>query len=268
MFRKYRWAASVFAICSAVLLSAGTLAHAQRGGGGMLGGSSMGLLGDQKVADELELGEDQVESIKTLQDEMRGIFRDSFGGMRDKFREPNVDREALMAEIREKIQTQMSTVDEKLEQILLPHQMSRLEELTFQMETKRGGTQGLLNNEKVKEKLGLTDEQIEKIKAKAEEVKADLEEKIAKAREDAQEEILSVLTPEQQAQIKEMVGDSFEFEERRGWGGGDRGGRGGRGGGDRGGRGGGGDRGGRGGDRGGDRGDRGGRGGGPPRDNG
>ena len=259
MFRKYCWAASIFAICSAALLSVGNHAHAQRGGGGgMLGSSSMGLLGDQKVSEELELGEDQVESIKSLQDEMRGIFRDSFGGMRDKFREPNVDREALMAEIREKIATQMSTVDEKLEDILLPHQMTRLQELTFQMETKRGGTTGLLNNAKVKEKLGLTDEQIEKIKAKAEEVKAQLEEKIAKAREDAQEEILSVLTPEQQAQIKEMVGDSFEFEERRGWGGGggDRGGRGG----DRGGRGGG-DRGGRGGDRG----DRGGRGGGGER---
>ena len=98
------------------------------------------------------------------------------------------------------------------------------------------------------------------------EVKKKLEEKILQARKDAQDEILSVLTSEQQAKIKAMLGESFTFEEsegrfggRGGRDGGGRGGRGGRDGGPRGGRdgggggrdGGGGRRGGRGGDDGG-----------------
>ena len=139
--------------------------------------------------------------------------------------------------------------------------MSRLSELTFQMQAKRGGTQGLLNNDKVKEELGITDEQVAEVEAKAEEVKEKLEKKIAQARKDAQDEILSVLTAEQQSKIKAMLGESFAFEDR----GSSRGARGGREGGARGGREGGG-RGGRDGGRGGrDGGARGGRdGGGPP----
>ncbi len=212
---------------------------AQRGGGrggpgggfgGMMGNSSMSLLGDSRVAEELELDEEQVDALDELQGDMRDVFRETFGAMRERFREPDVDREALMEEIRDAIQEKMESVDEKLEEVLLPHQMSRLSELTFQMQAKRGGTQGLLNNSKIKEELGLTDDQIEAVKEKAEEVKDKLEEQIAKAREDAQNEILSVLTPEQQNKIKKMLGESFAFEENRGGfrGGRDGGGRGGR----------------------------------------
>ena len=243
MISKLSTALSV-ALCTMLFVAAGSSeVAAQRGGpSGMMGNSAMSLLNDAKVAEELELDEEQVDALDELQGDMRNVFRDTFGGMRERFRDPNVDRDELMAEIRETIKTKMKTVDEKLEGVLMPHQMSRLSELTYQMEVKRGGTQGLLNNSKVKEKLGLTDEQIEKVKEKAEEVKKKLEETILQARADAQDEILSVLSSDQQAKIKEMIGESFTFGERRGWSGGgrDRGGRGGRDGGARGGRDGGG----------------------------
>lgn len=239
-----------------------------RGGpGGMMGDSPLTLINDRSVIEELELVDDQVDALNELQNDMRDVFRDSFSGMRDRFRDENVDREALMEEIRDKIQSQMGGVETELQEILLPHQAARLEELYFQMQARRSGTDGMLSNPKVKEKLGLTEQQIEEIQDKAEEVKAKLEEDIKELRESAREEVLSVLTSEQQKMIKEMMGDSFEFE-RDDRGRGDRGGRGGPGG-DRGGRGGpgpGGDRGGRGGpggDRGGRRGPEGGR---PDRD--
>lgn len=221
------------ALCSMIFIAFGASeVAAQRGGGrtgGLMGNSSMSLLGDSKVAEELELDDEQVDALDELQGDMRDVFRDTFSGMRERFREPDVDREALMEEIRATIKEKMSTVDEKLEQVLLPHQMTRLSELTFQMQAKRGGTQGLLGNDKIKKELGLTDEQIEKVKEKAEEVKEKLEKQILKAREDAQNEILSVLTTDQQSKIKAMMGESFAFEENRG-----RGGRGGRDGGGRG----------------------------------
>ncbi len=248
-FKRLHAALNV-ALCFMLLVAVtSTDVAAQRGGGrggpgggfgGMMGNSSMSLLGDSKVAEELELDEEQVDALDELQDDMRDVFRGTFSSMRERFREPDVDREALMEEIRGAIQEKMKTVDEKLEQVLLPHQMTRLSELTFQMQAQRGGTQGLLNNSKIKEELGITDEQIERVKEKAEEVKEQLEEKMAKARKDAQDEILSVLTPEQQTKIKEMMGESFAFEEGRGGFRGGRGGRGGRDGGARGGRDGGG----------------------------
>lgn len=218
-------------VLGVAVLACSVPATAQRGGppGGMMGNSYMGLLNDQKVTSELELVEDQVDSIRELQKDARDIFRESFSGMREKFRAPDVDREALMAEIQDKIREEMKSVDEKISEILLPHQMDRLKEISFQAESQRGGTQGLLNNEKMKEALNITEEQLEQVKAKAAEVQEALQKKIEQAREDAQQEILSVLTPEQQAKIKELLGESFKFEERRGWGGrgGDRGGRGG-----------------------------------------
>ena len=222
-----------------------------RGGpGGMMGNSPLTLINDKSVIEELELVDDQVEALNELQGDMRDVFRESFSGMRDKFRDKDVDREALMQEIRDKIQSQMGEVETDLNEILLPHQVTRLDELYFQMQASRSGTEGLLSNPKVKEMLKLTDEQIEEIEEKAEEVKAGLDKKIEALREEAREEILSVLSSDQQKKIKEMMGDSFEFDRNdrgrgdRGGRGGDRGDRGGRGG-DRGGRGGpGGDRGG------------------------
>ena len=107
-------------------------------------------------------------------------------------------------------------------------------------------------NGSLAEKLKITDEQKERIEEKAEELQKKLDERIAKLREQMQAELIAELTPEQQAQYKEIMGETFTFErEQRADRGGDRGG-------DRGARGGrGGDRGpgGAGRDRGGNRGD-------------
>ena len=76
-----------------------------------MGNSSMSLLGDSKVAEELELNEEQVDALDELQGDMRNVFRETFSGMRDRFREADVDREALMDEIRGAIQEKMKSVD-------------------------------------------------------------------------------------------------------------------------------------------------------------
>ena len=241
-------------ILTIALTSSQSSAQIRGGGpGGMMGDSPLMLINDENVIEELELVEDQVEALNGLQSDMRNVFRESFSGMRSRFREKDVDRESLMAEIREKIQAQMGAVETELNEILLPHQVARLDELHFQMQASRSGTEGMLSNPRVKERLGLTDEQIQKIKDKAEEVKTNLDAEIKALRESAKEEILSVLTSDQQKQIKEMMGDSFDFDQNRRGGrsgaGGDRRGRGGPGGGRRG-------RGGPGGGRGGPDGDR------------
>jgi len=64
--------------------------------------------------------------------------------------------------------------------------------------------------------LGITDQQKEALRKKAEEARKKLEEKIAKAREEAQQEILSVLTPAQRKRYEELIGKPFEFRFDRG----------------------------------------------------
>lgn len=217
---------------------------AQPGGRGqrsLFGQSSgIGLLGQEGVQEELELVEDQVDDIKALQEEQRTAMRDMFTTMRG-----GGDREQMM----EKFGEMRKEFDEKANEVLLPHQVKRLKQLLVQDQTRRSAGATTLP-ESIIEELGLTEEQIEKMKEKAESVRDKMNEKIAKIRAQAQEEVLSVLDSDQRARYKEMVGDAYQFPQRNARGGaGDRGGRGGgagaRGGGGRGGAGGAGGRGGR-----------------------
>lgn len=241
------------ALCTTDVMAQGG-GRGGRGGdrGGRGGGDSPArLLSSESVQKDLELTEEQLESIKEL-GENRG----------------RGDREAMRAEMEglsqeermEKFQEMMKTRNEEslksLGEILLPQQMERLAQISAQASA-RGGARSLVSGT-LAEKLNITDEQKEALQAKAEELQKSLDAKIEKLRSQMQDELLAELTPEQQSQFKELMGEKFTFEQRQ------RGGQGGRGGagGDRGGRGGaGGDRGGRGGNRGGRGGDRGGRGG-------
>lgn len=242
------------AIAALACLFVANDAMAQRGGGG---GRIEYLLNTQ-VQEELDLVEDQIEDVKEISDESRQMMRDAFSGMREKFADMSrEERDEMMTTIREDIKEKMKGVDGKLEDVLVPHQLERLDQIILQNSIRRGGTASALQNEAVREKLGLTEDDAEKLKEKEEEVKKELEEKIKQLREEARDVILSVLSSEQQKSIKEMLGESFELQQRRGRGGAgtNGGGRRGGAGGDRGGRGG--DRGGRGGRGGGDRGGRG-----------
>lgn len=223
------------------------LAQPGRGGGGFFGGgSALGLLADEKVQDELEIVDEQSEKIQALQQEMRSemgeMFNDIRGNMRDM---DDSERQEAFSNIREKMTTMMKDYDNEVYKELLPHQTSRLKQLVVQSQGRRGG--GLSGGqvpENLIDDLGITEEQLEAMKKKAEQVQADLVEKINKLRAQAENEILSVLDPGQKEKYKELIGEPFQFSENGGFGGG-RGGRGGQDGGRRGGgdQGGGGDRG-------------------------
>ncbi|MEL7498089.1 MAG: hypothetical protein AAFN77_10795 [Planctomycetota bacterium] len=238
-------------------------ALAQRGGrGGFMPESNIGLLLREGVQEELDLVEDQVEEIKELSDEMRNSMRDMFMEMRDQGWQDE-DRAKMFEKMRAKMKEVNDEFDKRTKDVLLEHQMDRLQQIRVQSETRRSGgaSSGSLPT-MVIEKLKITDEQMEAMKKKAEEVRKKMEEKIAKIRQQAEDEVLSVLSSEQREEYKTLVGDAYKFDDNRNrFGQGGRGGRGGPGTGGReggpGGRGGEGGRGGRdGGDRGGDRGGR------------
>ncbi len=220
-----------------VLVSVASVEAQGRGQGRSGFGSDPGLrlLTSEQVQRELDLVDEQIEQIDQLQLRQRNEMREMFKGMRDKFRNMDRDgREDAMNNIRE----QMSSLNEKFageaSEILLPHQVTRWEQLKFQSQARlAGGADRFIASDTVAKKLNITEEQMAAMKAKAEEIRASVQEKIAKIRAEAQDELLSVLTPEQQEQYKSLTGDAFAFEEgtQRGWGGragrtGDRGGRG------------------------------------------
>ncbi len=230
-------------IALTVVLCSSETAWAQpgRGGrGGFFGGqSALGLLANEKVQKELELVDDQIEVIQSLQQEQRASMQEMFSGMRDRFRDMDPsERESVMGEIREEMQKSNKEFEGKAYEELLPHQVDRLKQLIFQAQSRRGGgIAGGQMSESLVEELGITDDQLEKMKEMAEKVREDLAKKMAKLRSQAEEEILSVLDPAQREKYKSLVGDTFEFDNgnARGGFGGRGGGRGGNRGGDQGG---------------------------------
>lgn len=210
-----------FAFFAALALLLGSSAVAQPGGGfggrggfgrgggfGGPGGGMTGLLMSEDVRRELEITDDQLADLESMGEELRDQMRSMFEGMRDLSPEERRDRFATMREDMEEIQAQ---AEERINEVLLPHQVARLREINLQQQVRRGGLQGALRGE-LAEELGITEEQREQMAAKAEELQQELQQKIEQLRKDAQEELMGLLTPEQRSKIESMMGSEFEMQ--------------------------------------------------------
>jgi Spy/CpxP family protein refolding chaperone len=215
------------------------------GGFGGGGGGATGLLQDENVRKELDLVDEQVSKLRDIatkmQEDMQAQFQGfDFGSLRDLSEE---ERNARFAEMRKKGEEVAASAQKEIDGVLLPHQRERLKQLMVQSQMRFGADRALTSGT-LAEELGITEEQKEALAKKQEEVQASLQEKMAKLRQEAQDELLSVLTPAQQAKLKSMIGETFTFAQGGpggpgGFGGGGRGGdAGGRGGRGRGGEGG------------------------------
>ena len=215
---------------AAMVLALTTAATAQppggfgggRGGfGGPGGGGGLGmLLRSDEVRAELELLDDQTEKLQAIEEEMRDKIRQEMGGRMRGGERP--DFEAMRAtfdEMRKEVET-------KIGEVLTTQQMDRLRQIETQQQIQQGGARSLMGGP-LADKLGLTDEQKEQLREKGREVEAKLQEKMAAARAEAREEMLTVLTAEQRATLDELTGTPFTLSEQPQWGrGGDRGDRG------------------------------------------
>lgn len=219
------------AMAAVAILGLAQLAMAQPGGGrggpgggGFGGGGAAGLLRDDKVKAELNLVPDQEKKIEALGESLREKAREAFSNFRDMSEE---ERTAKFQEFRDSSQKEYDA-------ILLPQQRERLKQLMLQQSQQFSRSPGGINDTLAKE-LNITDAQKEALQKKAEEVRAELQKKIAKIQEESRAEILSVLTAEQRAKLEKAMGAKFEFSPPQ-FGQGGPGGRGGPGGGAPGGR--------------------------------
>lgn len=166
------------------------------GRGGMMGGGggSAMLLMNEKVREQLELSEDQIQRLEDLQadmrDEMQEMFRGGGGGG---------------ADAREKMQEVMGRVQKDIDGVLLKHQREQLSAMTASMTMQRGGATGVLNDPNLIKQLGLSDSEAEKFREQAAEMQAKQEEEITKLRERYNERIIALLPKEAQAKMKEWM---------------------------------------------------------------
>lgn len=193
------------AVVSMVLAAQFAMAQPGGGRGGPGGGGGFGaggLLRDDKVKAELNLVPDQEKKIEELNESLREKAREAFSNFRDLSDE---ERTAKFQEFRDSSQKEYDA-------ILLPQQRERLKQLMLQQSQQFSRSPGGINDTLAKE-LNITDAQKEALTKKAEEVRAELQKKMAKIQEEAKAEILSVLTAEQRSKLEKLMGTKFEFSQ-------------------------------------------------------
>ncbi len=169
------------------------------------------LLEDPKVQEELKIGDEIMDEINELNQELRGEVRVVFqamgrgGGTREGI-------ESVRDEIGELYEKFNETILEQLSE----DQVVRIKQLQRQKLLNSGVAKALAG--KVGDELELTDDQMKALKQKELETKEWERKEIARIRAEAQKEIISSLSEELIKQLKELTGEKFEFTEetRRG----------------------------------------------------
>jgi Spy/CpxP family protein refolding chaperone len=203
----------------------------QRPGGGFGGfggrGRSVGLstlVGIKEVRAEIEMVEDQTTELTAALTKIREEARSQQGERPDFRNLSQEDREKLFAQFRERGEKQRKAIDEKVNEILLPHQVDRLKEIALQIE----GTRALMRDEVAKE-LKITAEQKEKMQKVQADARTKMQAEIREIfqsgdREKIREAIetmtkqtdtdtLAVLTKAQKTQFTKMKGKEFKLPE-------------------------------------------------------
>ena len=190
------------------------------GGAGFGGSPLLTLIANETVQKELELVDDQSTKLKTVRDAIAAKIREgatAAGGQRPNFQNLSEEERAKLRADGEKRATELAKeVKTKLGEVLLPHQMERLEEIALQAR----GTRALQDAE-VAAKLKLTDDQKAQLTKLEEEGRQggrpaggnagggfDIE-AFRKARQERSDKLLAVLTADQKAAFEKMQGEKF-----------------------------------------------------------
>ncbi len=184
----------------------------------MMGGQSgdavmLGLLREDPVRTELELMPDQVEALQKIADEQRGQ-RPEFGNFQEMSEE---ERRAAFEKMQAEMAKRMAETKAKVEEVLLPAQFERLEQIALQVRGDRALTQ-----EDLQKKLTFTDEQ----KTKATELmtgfgdkmremftsgdREGMREKMEAGQKQLGTDLVAVLTTEQKAEYEKLKGKPFD----------------------------------------------------------
>lgn len=237
--------ATGLALCLASVLMAQQPGGRGRGGPGGFGGGGFGAFGgggnafllmDENVRKELKVTDDQIQRLQEGQQKLGEEMRSLFQGGQDL---SDDERRTRFQEMGRKMQDAQKKLEE---QVLSATQRERLKQLGVQSRVNRGGVGEALASDELAKDLGLSEADKENIRKAAEQAQQEMRDKIQKLQDEAREKVIASLTPAQQAKLKQLMGEKFEFANNfggfGGFGGGGAGGRGGFGGGGRGGPGG------------------------------
>ncbi len=191
-----------------------------RGGqfGGGMGMGMTALAKDKGIAADLKLSEDQVKKVEDLdkkmadkRQEMMREMRESGGGFEG---------------MREKMQEMTKTTEKELAGIISADQVKRLKQLQLQASEKTAGLMAALGNPEVADKLGFNAEQKEQLQGFRDDMQKSMREifqdaqgdregaqkKMADYRASMDKKVAKLLSDDQKAKWKEMLGEPYKGE--------------------------------------------------------
>ncbi len=172
-----------------------------------IGADPFQMLSNVGVQNELDLVGQQLEQYKELQ----ANYGKRISAELDKMKSGKVSEDGAKS-LQKTIQEIEKQKKEDIEKLLLPSQRERLEQISLQQKLKNQGTAAALANDEIREKLGLSEKDVEKLKEKAKELNEKLQEKMQKLRAEMRTELLEGLSADQRAKLKELTGDDFEYK--------------------------------------------------------
>jgi hypothetical protein len=216
----------MLALAAVGLLSSSALAQGRPGQGGRgpgggfqqsPGQEKLTYLANEAVQKELELADDQKADLKKLAEEAATKGRELFSGFGDFRSLSQEERDKRMAEVQQKREALGKDLLKKVEGVLLPHQMDRLQEIWVQV---RGTS--VLTDADIAKQLGLNKTQTDKITEIRDASRREMfqpggggggqgfdRERFTKMAEERDTKILAVLTPDQKTNYEKMKGEAF-----------------------------------------------------------
>ena len=172
------------------------------------GGDSFAMLNNPSVQKDLELVDDQIQQIKDVNADFSARIQDQVSELRGDNGSFDIARAKELGELVRKLKEQQKT---EIDNLLLPHQQERLQQVALQMQMKAMGTARALAS-KLAEELDITDEQKDRLKQRQQELQEEMQKKISEMRENMQKELLQELTPQQRDKLQELTGADFEMK--------------------------------------------------------
>lgn len=163
--------------------------------------SSLGMLSNSKVRQELEIVDDQYKELQELNAEIQRKAA-------ERIKEIDLSDSGNMFSQLQKIRGEAIA---EMEDLLLPHQKERLKQLRMQSQLRRKTLVEILTSDPVKTDLEITDEQSDELRDEEKKIQEDLEKEIAKLREKAKNRLLSKLKKKQREEVESMLGETFDF---------------------------------------------------------
>ena len=164
------------------------------------------MINNPSVQKDLELVGDQLKRVQEMQKEHSDEMRKQLGDLR---KGGSIDL-GNVQNVKEIIDSLRQRQKEELQQLLLPHQIQRLRQVALQTHMKQAGTAGALANSEVAEQLGLDEDQIKSLQEKSKELREQMQKDIQALQEKMKASLIAELTPQQQAKLKELMGDKYE----------------------------------------------------------